>query len=93
MSRQFSKRKNSLEQVSLANDAFRFTEEDIKREEVLIQATEIQTQRAAKMFLAALGAIGRVPKSEEVKQRKRFEDLPIESQNYWLHISKELDNV
>lgn len=91
MSRQFSKKKKSLEKVTLSPDAFWFDESEVKRAEALLEVTPNQRLRAEKMFLSALKSIGKIPKSEEIKQRRNFGDLPVESQNYWLFISKELD--
>tara|TARA_R110002126_G_scaffold252150_1_gene395316 strand:+ start:55 stop:276 length:222 start_codon:yes stop_codon:yes gene_type:complete len=61
----------------------------MQRDVVRVFATPNQVDRAKRMFESAISQIGKIKRGERLKQVYTWEELPIESYNYWVTISKD----
>ena len=61
----------------------------MQRDAVRVFATPNQVDRAKRMFESAISQIGKIKRGERLKQVYTWEELPIESYNYWVTIAKD----
>jgi len=63
--------------------------DNMSRETIKIKASPNEEERAKRMFLSAISQIGKIKRGDRIKQVYTWEEVPVETYNYWVTIAKD----